>query len=384
MSAFYYHHPASPYQPTYTRPRPSAAFIGPYPTYSTTYMTPQPRYQHPVITIPSPSPLLQAPTMYTPPWAIGPSMFHPQPSEPLTPAASEHPHQPATSPLEASPSPPPLPAPPATRSFHIRIILISASTTILSDAKLELASLTAQDVQGAVACVAAQNGVSDEEDTSVRVMRTKGQVGVHCHRGRVVVLGEVVNVVDSDGDGWEDRLNDMLRETGEHEDIMVVVEMREERKQSVASNSRRSTAASVSLEMSGGRQSAAAASVRSGRESVRSVHSRISDGGQSAARSVRSQAPSPASVHSDAPTQAEEAVNPAPPARVDGIVAPPSRQPSQRSGHSSPRTMSLHPSQPGSPAGSIRSQRSRRSSAQHDANLGDAASLKSVHSNIPA
>lgn len=377
MSAFYYHHPASPYQPTYTRPRPSAGFIGPYPNYSTTYMAPQPRYQHPVMTLPSPSPLLHAPTMYTPPWAIGHPMYRPQPSEPPTPAASEHPHQPPTSPLEASSLLLPAP-PPATRSFHIRVVLVSTSTTILSDAKLELASLAAQDVQGAVACVAAQNGVSDEEDTSVRVMRTKGQVGVHCHRGRVVVLGEVVNVVDSDGDGWEDRLNDMLKETAEQEDVMVVVEMREEREQSVG---RRSVAASVPLDISSGGRQSAAVSVRSNAESVRSVHSRISDGIQSAARSVRSQAPSPASIHSEAPTKAGEAVNPA---SVNGIATPPSRQPSQRSGHSSPRTMSLHPSQPGSPARSIRSQRSRRSSAQHDANLGDAASLKSVHSNVPA
>lgn len=335
-----------------------------------------------------PPPPMAARIAYAP-W----NAHYPPTSEPPPTSSPPPSDQPQPSLVEAAAPAPQLPAPPPTRSFHIRIVLISASTTIVSDANLELASLTASEVQRAVACVAAQAGVSDLEDTSVRVMRTNGQIGVHCSRGRVVILGAVVNVVDSDGEGWEERLDSILSETMEREDVMVVVEMREEAIAASRSGSNIDMARGRESVVSEGRQSGNS----EGRQSGASVHSQgRPSGGSAHSQGIRS----PGSIHSQvsqrSQPQREPAASihsqpeaPAGPVPLDDMPTPPSRQPSVIN---SPRShVSLQPSKPskpGSPGGSIRSQQSLRSrDLQHDTHLGDTAPAsppKSIHSNVPA
>lgn len=102
--------------------------------------------------------------------------------------------------------------------------------SIISDSVVQTSALDATALAGALDRIFSQSGIPKTAEMRMRVMRTRGQVGVQCVEGRVVVLGDVLGSVASGTGDWDESINKVLNEAkAGGESVIMVVEITEER-----------------------------------------------------------------------------------------------------------------------------------------------------------
>lgn len=102
--------------------------------------------------------------------------------------------------------------------------------SIISDCIVQTSVLDATALAGALDRIFSQSGIPKTADMRMRVMRTRGQVGVQCVEGRVVVFGDVLGSIASGTGNWDESVNRVLNEAkAGAESVLMVVEIAEER-----------------------------------------------------------------------------------------------------------------------------------------------------------